>query len=63
MIWSRIKNLWRLSSYEVPPIEQGNTGITNSPLFKPKQYAEFIRPNRIEEIFTRKPSATIDDVL
>ena len=64
MIWSRIKNLWRLSSYEVPSVgEKRNVGDIITPLIKRKTYAEFIMPDRTKEIFERKADATIDDVI
>jgi len=67
MIWRRIKTLWKLSGVEyAEDYEISTTGQREGDaigIFKRKQYAEFILPNRTKEIFTRKSDATIDDVL
>jgi len=37
--------------------------IDDLPIFKKKQKAEFVLPDRAREIMERKPNATIDEVI
>lgn len=64
----RLKNIWELSKWEVPKMGErpsdypAGTQITTM-LKKPREYAEFIEPVSVNEIFKAKPDATIMDVI
>ena len=50
--------MWKLSEYDVPKRHD------DSPVFpRLQEKAEFIVPNKVEEVLSKKPDATIDDVL
>lgn len=58
-IWERVRALWKLSDeIEVETVDEVLERIR-----KPKQKAEFLEPNRVQEIFTKKPNSSIDDTL
>ncbi len=57
MLFKRLRNLWKLSQIE---------SIDITPLPKitwMDQRAEFIMPNRVKEIVSNKPDASLQDVI
>lgn len=66
-LYQRIKRLWELSAPRPPKVITWNGYPVSKEEFdrkmNPPQYAEFIMPNRAEEIIKSKPDATVDDVL
>lgn len=62
ILWNRIKNVWAWSAYHPNGNSPEEVGFTWTGWKKP-QKAEFIMPNRVEEIARLKADATIDDLL
>lgn len=62
-ILKRITNLWNLSSYDT--YDSGDILKDGELLgfLKKRPKAEFIVPNKVEEIIKNKENPTIDDVL
>lgn len=50
-----MRNLWEISKLETPE--------SRAPLFKKKEYAEFILPSKVNEVLSERPDANLDDVL
>jgi len=63
--WKRVGNLWNLSKVDTLPMGEYSGGNVSNKyaVLENKEYAEFIRPNRVQEILQAKPDATLDDII